>query len=235
MLSLPLLITQPETCHYLPKETAQTIFVHPTYPMTTELYAQLIAKGFRRSGNDVYRANCPNCSACIPVRLPIERFQPNRNQKRCIKKNRHTSVVIKPAVFEQQHYDLYLRYQQQKHPDGNMQNSSPEDYLNFLGSRWCNTRFIEFFIEQHLVAIAVVDQFNVALSAVYTFFDPDFANYSPGVFAVLWQIDYARELHLEWLYLGYWIAECKKMSYKNQYQPLQVFSNNTWQNYPLPA
>ncbi len=109
-----------------------------------------------------------------------------------------------------------------------MAQSSPEEYFNFLSSTWCNTLFVEMTIDKTLVAVAIIDQLNDALSAVYTFFDPDYSRYGLGNFAVLWQIQYARQLNLPWLYLGYWIKQCRKMSYKNQYRPIQAFINEEW-------
>jgi arginine-tRNA-protein transferase len=109
-----------------------------------------------------------------------------------------------------------------------MAKSSPEDYLDFLSSSWCETRFVEFSINGRLAAVAVVDQTNNAWSAVYTFFDPDFSAYSPGVYAVLWQIEQARQAGREFLYLGFWIQSCKKMAYKTQYQPMQLLVNQQW-------
>ncbi|MEQ1636489.1 MAG: arginyltransferase [Methylococcales bacterium] len=231
MISIPLLSMQPHACSYLSNKTAQTTFVHPSFPMTTAVYAQLIARGFRRNGDDAYTPQCTGCAACIPVRVPVADFKPNRNQSRCITKNHNTEAIIKPAAFEQQHYDLYCRYQKTKHPDSSMQYATPDDYLRFLGSTWCDTHFIEFNITGQLVAVAIVDHFESAISAVYTFFDPDFAHYSLGVYAVLWQLDYAKQLKLNWLYLGYWIADCQKMRYKNQYRPLEIFRNDRWQLY----
>jgi arginine-tRNA-protein transferase len=109
-----------------------------------------------------------------------------------------------------------------------MANASPEDYMDFLSSSWCETRFVEFTVNTELAAIAVVDHLNNALSAVYTFFDPKFSHLSPGRYAILWQIDYAQQLGVEWLYLGYWIGQCQKMSYKNQYRPVQAFIDKQW-------
>ncbi|MFI3136954.1 MAG: arginyltransferase [Methylococcaceae bacterium] len=228
MISIPLFSTQQHSCSYLPNKMAQSAFVHPSVQMCTAIYAQLIAKGFRRSGDDVYIPICSACSACIPVRVPIAEFKPNRNQRRCLSKNSHTEAIIKPAIFEQQHYDLYLRYQKSKHPDGDMQYTSAEDYTRFLSSTWCDTYFIEFTITGQLVAVSVIDRFDDALSAVYTFFDPDFSHYSLGVYAVLWQLNTAKHLNLEWLYLGYWITDCQKMNYKNQYQPLEMYRDEQW-------
>lgn len=228
MASIPLLITAPHPCSYLEGQQAQSAFVNPSFGLNTAVYSHLIAHGFRRSGDDVYCPYCPQCSQCVPVRLPVAQFKPNRRQQRCLQKNRQTTAVIKPAVFEQAHYDLYLRYQNQRHADGNMANSSPAEYIKFLGSSWCDTQFVEFFCAGELAAVAIVDRLNNALSAVYTFFDPKFSSYSPGVYAVLWQIQHAQRQGLEWLYLGFWIADCQKMSYKNQYQPLQGFINQQW-------
>jgi arginine-tRNA-protein transferase len=109
-----------------------------------------------------------------------------------------------------------------------MVNTSPDEYIKFLGSTWCDTQFIEFSIDSELAAVAIVDCLDNALSAVYTFFDPKFSDYSPGVYAVLWQIYAAQEQGVDWLYLGFWIAECQKMSYKNQYQPLQGLIDQQW-------
>ncbi|MBL6986794.1 MAG: arginyltransferase [Methylobacter sp.] len=228
MTSIPLLITSPHPCSYLDDKLAQTAFIDPSFRLNTATYSLLITHGFRRSGDDVYRPQCAQCSQCVPVRLPVAQFKPNRNQKRCLQKNRKTTVIIKPAVFEQAHYDLYLRYQNHRHAEGNMANTSPDEYINFLGSSWCNTQFIEFFCADELAAVAIVDRLDDALSAVYTFFDPNFSSSSLGVYAVLWQIQYAQNQGLEWLYLGFWIANCRKMNYKDQYHPLQGFIDSEW-------
>jgi arginine-tRNA-protein transferase len=228
MTSIPLLITAPHPCSYLEGELAQSAFVAPSFGLNTAIYSQLIAHGFRRSGDEVYRPHCEQCSKCVPVRLPVAQFKSNRNQKRCLQKNQQTTAIIKPAVFEQAHYDLYLRYQNHRHSEGNMAKSSPDEYIRFLGSSWCDIQFIEFSIAGELAAVAVTDCVDDGLSAVYTFFDPKFSSYSLGVYAVLWQIYYAQKQGLEWLYLGFWIADCQKMNYKDQYQPLQGFIDQQW-------
>jgi arginine-tRNA-protein transferase len=109
-----------------------------------------------------------------------------------------------------------------------MATASPDDYLNFLGSSWCNTQFVEFSINNELAGVAVIDQFEQAWSAVYTFFEPKFTDYSLGVYAVLWQIEQAIVQQKEFLYLGFWIKACKKMAYKSDYQPLQLLIDKQW-------
>lgn len=229
MISIPLVLTHPHTCSYLAERQSQSIFVHPSQPLDTDIYSQLIQQGFRRSGDDVYTPRCPDCSACIAARIAVQDFKANRSQQRCWQKNRHISTIIKPARFEYAHYQLYLHYQHSRHTGGDMAEASPEDYIEFLSSSWCETMFVEFSLAGELAGIAVVDDLNNALSAVYTFFNPKFSNYGLGVYAVLWQIEHAKQLQKDFVYLGYWIKDCQKMAYKNNYQPLQILRNKQWQ------
>ena len=231
MISIPLFLSQKHPCSYLDEAEAQPAFVHPLFEMTTGIYSELIKQGYRRSGDEVYSPHCPHCSACIPVRLRVSEFSPNRSQVRCLRKNSDTTFVIKPATFEKAHYEMYLRYQTERHSDGSMAHSSPNDYLSFLKSTWCETSFVEFSIHGELAALAVVDRLDNAMSAVYTFFEPKFSAYGLGVYAVLWQIGWAKQLGKEFLYLGFWIKQCRKMSYKSDYQPLQIFRDKQWLPY----
>lgn len=236
MNTIPLVLTYKHECSYLEDEIAQSVYVHPAFQIDNGLYSGLVELGFRRSGNDIYKPQCPECKACIPVRIPVKHFVPSRKQRRCLKKNSQTQTVIKSASFEQTHYDLYLRYQNQRHQGGAMAQSSPDDYINFLSSDWSQTQFVEFLIDNRLAGVAIVDLLDNGLSAVYTFFDPDLADYSLGTYAVLWQIEQAKKLRKEFLFLGYWIENCRKMTYKNQFQPQQQLIDNHWSNPgPLPT
>ena len=231
MISIPLYLDQEHACSYLEQHSAQFAYIHPDVPLNTELYSQLIAQGFRRSGSHVYQPYCTACKKCIPVRLAVNNFQASRQQRRTIKNNTDIQVNIKPAIFEQAHFDLYLLYQQNRHADSNMANATEGDYISFLSSEWCNTLFVEFSCADKLLGVTIVDLLDNALSAVYTFFDPGFAKRSLGVYAVLWQIEHAKELDLDWIYLGYWIEQCQKMSYKTNYQPLQGLVDKEWRDY----
>lgn len=229
MISIPLYIDKPHKCSYLTDHRSQFAYIHPDVSMSTEVYSQLISQGFRRSGNYVYQPQCSACNKCIPARLTVADFQASRQQRRTLKKNADIQVAIKPAGFEQVHFDLYQNYQHSRHKGGEMADTTEESYLNFLASSWCNTLFVEFSCDNELVGVAVVDLLDNALSAVYTFFDPRFSSRSLGVYAVLWLVKHAKSLGLDYLYLGYWIENCQKMSYKTNYQPLQGLVDNRWQ------
>ncbi|NOQ65532.1 MAG: arginyltransferase [Methyloprofundus sp.] len=231
MISIPLYVDKPHACSYLDEHQSRFSYIHPSVPLETALYSQLLERGFRRSGAYVYQTSCHNCQKCVAVRLAVNDFQASRQQRRVWKKNGDIEVIVKPAVFEQAHYDLYVEYQKDRHEGGNMAEATEDDYISFLSSAWSDTLFVEFSCAGELAGVAVIDRLEDALSAVYTFFDPKFAQRSLGVYAVLWGVEYAKSLGLKWNYLGYWIADCQKMSYKTKYQPLQGFVDEQWCQY----
>jgi len=230
--SLRLYSSHAHDCAYLPDRQATTLFADPAASLNTEIYSCLLTQGFRRSGSHIYRPYCGPCQACIPLRLPVSKFKPNRSQRRVWAKNIcHLAIKKKPTQFQKEHFELYCKYIQSRHPDGGMSNPSPEGYLDFLTNSWCKTQFLELHIAERLTAIAVTDILPNGLSAVYTFFDPELAYLSPGVLALLWQIQEAQQRGLPWLYLGYWVPNCTKMSYKSNYRPLQIHTQGQWQEF----
>lgn len=228
--NINLFLTQEHPCNYIEKQMAQNIITDPQISPNLETYSYLVKQGYRRSGANIYRPHCIACKQCKSTRVDINCFKPKTSQKRCLQKNSQISVKIKKAIFDLEHYQLYCRYLKNRHQDGGMDNPSEEDYMNFLSCSWSQTQFVEFRENNKLIAIAVTDVLSDGLSAVYTFFDPEtkFNKRSLGVYAILWQIEECKKRGLNWLYLGYWIKDNQKMSYKNQYQPAEHFVGEQW-------
>jgi len=224
--------TPPHECGYLDDEEATTLFVDPRAPMNMATYQVLSELGFRRSGEHVYRPHCRLCRACVPVRLPVARFRPNRSQRRCLARNRDLELTIRPAGFDPAHFALYRRYMQARHPGGGMDNDDPEAYTRMIRASWADTALYEFRLADRLLAVAVVDQGPNFLSAVYTYYEPDAACRSLGVYAVLQEIEQARRSGRDWLYLGFWNPATPKMRYKAHYAPLEYFDGSHWKNSP---
>lgn len=224
----------PHPCGYLEEQDAVTLFADPKAPMSTELYSALSDLGFRRSGEYVYTPRCPACSACLPVRIPVADFRPDRSQRRNRKQNSDLEATILPAEFRESHFALYQRYIHSRHPDGSMATPEPEQYKRFFASSWCDTRYVEFSLGGRPLAITVMDVLKHGLSAVYTFFDPAAGKRGLGVYAVLWLIEEARRRGLSYVYLGYLIHESPKMAYKAKYRPLEVFHHGYWLPLELP-
>jgi arginine-tRNA-protein transferase len=226
-----LYLSIPHPCSYLPDRTASTLFVDPHFPVNTELYADLNRRGFRRSGDLVYRPHCSDCTACIPVRIPVTEFQPNRTQRRTWRKNADIEVIQRPPVFNEHHFNLFRRYQATRHPTGGMNSPDPQRYVRFLTSTRIETRFCELRAHGELLGVAVVDILPDGLSAMYTFYEPEEKSRGLGVYSVLWQVEQARQHHLPWVYLGYWISKSPKMAYKSAYRPLEAYCEGWWRRF----
>ena len=218
-------------CSYLSGEQAVSLVATPTHLITTEIYSELVRCGFRRSGVFTYRPDCPNCRACVPLRLPVERFLPKRSQRRSLKA--HSGLVARelPLINVDAHYRLYLRYQAARHPGGGMDQDNHEQYAHFLLQSRIDSRLVEFSENGQLRMVSIIDVLDDGLSSVYTFFDPDVAGASFGTYNILWQIAQCAANGLPYLYLGYWIRDSRKMAYKAAFSPCEGLIDGEWREF----
>ncbi|MGQ0501108.1 MAG: arginyltransferase [Panacagrimonas sp.] len=222
-----LFLSTEHSCGYLPERSARSLFVDPDYVLSPARYESLLQQGFRRGGNHVYRPRCESCRLCIPARIPVGTFTPSRAQKRCEKKNADLELHIQRHITDAQ-FDLYQRYLRARHHGGGMNPEDKSGFYSFLNCGWGSTEFWEFSLGGRLLACAVVDRVPQGLSAVYTFFDPDESARSLGTFAVLSQIEQARQQNLRYVYLGYWVPDSPKMDYKSRFQPMEILGAHGW-------
>ncbi|RDV26165.1 arginyltransferase [Alteromonas aestuariivivens] len=226
-------ITQAFSCSYLPQQHEQLLVYADEDMNQAWRYGQLIQVGFRRSGDQIYRPHCPRCQACESIRIPVDDFLPSRSQRRILKKNKSFESRFSRTPAEQ-YYRLYEKYINCRHADGTMFPPSREQFDSFIQCRWKPPVFIEAYDQNDLIAVAVTDDINAgsdqqALSALYTFFDPNREKDSIGTWMILQQISFARQLGRKYLYLGYHVAGCRKMDYKQNFIPHERFSDNKWQ------
>ena len=221
--------TPAHACSYLEEHQATSLFVDPHARITPRLYADLTQMGFRRSGDYLYRPQCGNCQACIPARVRVADFTPNRSQRRVMRRNAGLQVEVIAPRFTNELYQLYSRYIERRHGDGDMFPPTQEQFASFLMSSWSDTRFCCLRDDDGaLLAVAVMDQLDDGLSAVYSFYEPNLPERGLGTQAILWQIQHCQTLGLPYLYLGYWIRRCRKMRYKQAFQPLELLQEGAW-------
>lgn len=224
-------------CTYFPYKTATKIIVKLNYSIKSESYSNLIDFGFRRSANQVFRPNCPHCNDCISSRILVDDFIFSRSQKRNWRKNQDLHVVSKKKLdmeMSKKYKDLYLKYLMKRHKNTINENEKKidqtiDDFYYFSSKYGSQSEFLEYWHEDKLLGVTLIDVLESGLSAISTFFDPDKGTKRGlGTYSILFQINKARELGIPYIYLGYWVKDCQNMNYKIQFKPIEGLIDGKW-------
>ena len=228
-LPLRLRVTRVQKCAYLADQTEQRLATdmseHP------QAHDRLAETGFRRVENWVYKPVCPNCNACKPIRVKAEQFKPSRNITRIQTVNRDLKRNLSTGRLGLDHYDMFQRYLGYRHEDGQMASMSFDEFSAMILNSPIDTTLTEYLdTEDKLMGCILVDKQRDGLSAVYSFFQPGEEKRSLGSFMIVELIERCTELGLPYVYLGYYIEQSRKMSYKARFKPYQIFSEGAWQD-----
>ena len=223
-------LTEQYACSYIDGQNARSKVAAPSHLVGFEAYNDLVENGFRRSGVFSYRPHCDRCKSCIPIRIPVNHFSPNKTQRRVVRKlNNLLFSKQEKLSFNEEHFLLYKEYQLKRHPTSGMCNDNKNQYIQFLLTTNVETELITFSDKNNLLKmVCIFDVMKNGLSSVYTFFSTKNPSLSYGTYGILWQIEECKKRNLEYLYLGYWISDSEKMSYKTNFRPFEVFENDEW-------
>ncbi len=222
-------LTDARECSYLAGRKARNLFLDPAREPSEDTAMLLTRAGFRRTGDHLFKPYCPDCSACVPVRLNVREFAPRRRHRRIWSKNQDLTIKVRPPAFREDWYQLYQRYVVTRHPGSDMCPPSRAQFRSFLLSRWSRSLFLCVYHQSCVLSIAVTDVVNDAASAVYTFYDPEQQGRSLGIYSILAQAVLAKLCGKRYLYLGYWINGHVKMHYKLDFSPSeQLMADGQW-------
>lgn len=222
---------QLQPCPYLDGVTVRMPLRLPVGTVTAEVTDQLLVLGYRRSGDFVYRTQCPTCSECKPTRIDVSEFRPTSSMRRVARRGDRelTYQWGRPSVDAKR---IWL-FNQHRSLRGLGQGTpiDAEAYRSFLSDTCCDTSELAMYLGEELVAISIVDVGRTSSSAVYTHFDPRASRYSLGTYAILKQIDWARETGRQFVYLGMYVAANQHLNYKARFLPQQRLCDGQWEDF----
>jgi leucyl-tRNA---protein transferase len=222
----------PHTCSYLPGRTARLPYRHPVELLTPEQFDQRLAEGDRRSGVFLYRTACPACRACQPIRLDVERFRPDATQRRMQRRgDQQLTVRIGAPEVDSSRVRLFNLHREGRDLASEDSPIDEQSYAEFLTDSCCATIELSYWNGSRLVAVAIADAGRNALSAVYCYYDPEFAALSLGTYSILRQVALCRASGRKYLYLGFFIAESPHMCYKARFRPHQRLIDGDWTDF----
>lgn len=227
---------QPEACPYLAERVARLPLRVPLSVVSPDTFDRLLAGGERRSGRMMYRTQCPECSACHPLRVPTARFEPTDSQRRVWRKNEGVlKVEMGPPGLTRDHLTLYNRHKIERGLSRRDEPLTPEGYRQWLVNTCADTVEVRYRIGDRLVGVSILDFGRKAASSVYHYFDPDEAKRSIGVYSAMKEIEICRRSGIDWYYLGYYVADCSRLSYKAGYWPHERRLDGVWTEFLNPS
>ncbi|MDD5406792.1 MAG: arginyltransferase [Sulfurovaceae bacterium] len=211
-------------CSYLPNKMVRMKYKYINEPNMIFTSA-VIKRGWRRFGKYYFHPTCNGCNECKSLRIDVENFTITKSQKKAIKRNSQTQIIVGRPSLTKHHLDLYNRYHYYKQDKDGWKYRSishKEYYENFVDGAEDFGREVLYFQGEKLVCVDLIDILEDGISAIYCYYDPDFDELSLGTFSLLYQIELAKQLGLKWVYLGYWVEGCKAFAYKPKFQPQEL-------------
>lgn len=219
----------PFRCPYIRGQTARLPLRLPARALRRSELTRRLAAGDRRQGVLLYRPACPTCHACEAIRLDERTFVPTKTQRRVFRRGEallHT-VVRRPTLTREK-VALYNRHKAERGLLIGDDRLDARGYEQFLVETCVDTLELSYRYQGQLVGVAIADRAADALSAVYCFYDPAFARFSPGTYSILKQLALCRTWGLRYLYLGLYVGACPSMAYKGRYVPHERLVDGQW-------
>ena len=187
---------------------------------------EFLAAGYRRNGNTIYAMRCPDCKACVPIRLATETFRPSRNMRRVRQRNQDIEISVGPLEVTPEKLHLLDSFLSSRYPG--RASTALDYYSGFFVNSLAQSMEISFRFSGQLLGVSIVDLAERSLSAVYFYFDPGFEKRSLGTFNILYLAELARRENCDYLYLGYWIEPVAAMAYKARFRPHYLLVDGEW-------
>jgi arginyl-tRNA--protein-N-Asp/Glu arginylyltransferase len=217
-----------EACPYLGDEVARMPLRWQMRGLSGEELDAALASGDRRVGRMLYRTQCPTCSACEPLRVPVADFRPSKSQRRIWRKNQDIKVTVGPAVYSEDRLALYNRHKLERGLSKDSKRMTRQGYEGWFLNSCAHTVELCFELDERLVGVSIVDVGARDSSSVYHYFDPEESSRSMGTFSALVELAWSRSRGGRFHYLGLYVGACDRLNYKARFRPNERRIDGEW-------
>lgn len=211
-------------CAYLPNKQVRMNYKY--VPNANKTFATaVIYRGWRRFGKYYFHPICNGCNECKSIRIDVDNYIYTKSQKKSIKRNKETQIIIQKPTLTKAHLDLYNKYHSYKHDKDDWKHrtiSQREYHENFVDGAQDFGKEVLYIQDDKLIGVDLIDVLDDGISSIYFYYDPDYSRLSLGTYSLLYQINLAKILDLKWIYIGYWVDGCKAFAYKPKFQPQEL-------------
>jgi len=211
-------------CSYLPDRKVRMNYKHINNASKT-FSSAVIQRGWRRFGKYFFHPICHGCNECKSIRIDASNYKLSKSQKKAIKRNKNTQIIVQKPSITKDHVALYNKYhlwKAQKDSWSHRDISNDEYFENFVDGANDFGKEVLYIVDDKLVGVDLIDILDDGISSIYFFYDPEYAHLSLGIYSLIYQINLAKILELRWIYLGYWVDGCKAFAYKTNFKPQQL-------------
>ena len=190
---------------------------------SSEYQNKLVKRGWRRFGLLFLQPNCHECNECKSVKIDVKNFKFSKSQRRIMRKNQDLKIIIQTPSVSQEHINIYNKFHAHQKIQKNWKQktiSIDEFFDSFIDGAEEFGREILYYHEDKLIAVDFIDMVDDGISSIYFIYDPDYLKRSLGTYSLLIQIRMAQSMNLDWIYLGYYVKDCKNLNYKDKFTPL---------------
>lgn len=220
-----------DPCPYIEGEISCMPLRRQYQPLSPKDFDASLANGDRRVGQMLYHTACPFCTACEPIRIPVNDFRRSKSQRRIW--NRAIAITVEEGtpLCTYEKLKMYNRHKRERSLAKNETVMREDGYNGWFVRSCTKTKEFRYFYEDVLIGISVLDFGEQDISSVYFFFDPDYNHLSLGTYSVLYEIEWMKKHGMRYYYLGLYVESCTHLSYKSRYYPHQRLINGTWAHF----
>jgi len=176
-----------------------------------------LARGWFRMGQMIFTCHVlcfkDQVYSTVWIRLELEDYFLKRSMRKLLTRNgKRFKTVIRKAVFDNEKQKLYEGHKERF--EGYIPNTLRESLFGMEEANLYDTHEVCVYDNGKLIASSFFDIGSDSIASIMGLYDPEYAQYSLGIYTMLCEIQYGKDQNKKYYYPGYVVPGYKKFDYK---------------------